>query len=220
MNGFLPLQLIDSLGLEFETAAGGTSVRAWSADELRLDAGATWFGVVTRGSAELSMDRYASTLAEGMFFVAPGPAKIRAGGGLAIGVHGYRGLFQVGGPPEPTGRLNYVDGCTDTLLVCPPKVGEPCLNHLHIPRSTNQTAHTHPSVRIGVILRGAGVCRTPDGDHLLDPGMGWLIPAGCLHHFITRSESLDVLAWHPDSDFGPTHSDHPMINRTIIPKKR
>ena len=26
---------------------------------------------------------------------------------------------------------------------------------------------------------------------------------------------LDVIAWHPDSDFGPTDQDHPMINRTL-----
>jgi len=26
-----------------------------------------------------------------------------------------------------------------------------------------------------------------------------------------------VIAWHPDSDFGPRDDDHPMINRTLIP---
>ena len=25
-----------------------------------------------------------------------------------------------------------------------------------------------------------------------------------------------VVAFHPDSDFGPTHEVHPMINRTIV----
>ena len=25
-----------------------------------------------------------------------------------------------------------------------------------------------------------------------------------------------VIAYHPDSDFGPTDDDHPMVNRTIV----
>ena len=27
---------------------------------------------------------------------------------------------------------------------------------------------------------------------------------------------MDVVAYHPDSDTGPTHDDHPMLNRTIV----
>ena len=27
---------------------------------------------------------------------------------------------------------------------------------------------------------------------------------------------MDVIAYHPDSDFGPQDEDHPMINRTIV----
>ena len=27
---------------------------------------------------------------------------------------------------------------------------------------------------------------------------------------------MAVIAYHPDSDFGPTHEVHPMINRTIV----
>jgi hypothetical protein len=46
--------------------------------------------------------------------------------------------------------------------------------------------------------------------------MGWYIPTGCLHSFFTREAALDVVAWHPDSDFGPRDDDHPMINRTVI----
>jgi quercetin dioxygenase-like cupin family protein len=124
-----------------------------------------------------------------------------------IEIRGYRGLRQIGGPIEPMGRLRYIDGCTDTLLVCPPRLGEPCLNHLHIPPGTDQSAHTHPSVRIGVIARGHGVCRTADGDYRLRPGLGWIIPTGLRHAFATAGEALDVLAWHPDSDFGPTDDD-------------
>ncbi|MEZ5600003.1 MAG: hypothetical protein R3F36_02845 [Candidatus Competibacteraceae bacterium] len=41
--------------------------------------------------------------------------------------------------------------------------------------------------------------------------------SGCLHSFFTEETALDVVAWHPDSDFGPRDDDHPMINRTVIP---
>jgi hypothetical protein len=27
---------------------------------------------------------------------------------------------------------------------------------------------------------------------------------------------MDVIAFHPDSDFGPEDENHPMINRTIV----
>jgi quercetin dioxygenase-like cupin family protein len=151
-----------------------------------------------------------------MFFVVPGEGRVEGGAGMVISRLGYQGLFQVGGPVEATGRLRYIDGCSDTLLVCPPVLGEPCLNHLHMPPGTDQTAHTHPSERIGVIVRGTGECRTPGGTFALRPGMGWRIPTGCLHSFFTRGAPLDVLAWHPDSDFGPTHDHHPMVNRTLV----
>jgi hypothetical protein len=37
------------------------------------------------------------------------------------------------------------------------------------------------------------------------------------HKFRTGPDSpMRVLAYHPDSDFGPTDQDHPMINRTMV----
>jgi len=188
-------------------------------DALKLEADATHFGMVTAGGAILHDQQDRFRLRAGMFFVAVGQSTLAApgGAGLVISVAGYRGLRQVGGPVEATGRLRYIDGCSDTLLVCPPRLGEPCLNHLHIPPGTAQSRHTHPSERIGVILRGRGECRTPDGVFPLMPGMGWRIPTGCLHSFFTPDDaSLDVLAWHPDSDFGPTDDDHPMKNKTLL----
>ena len=59
-------------------------------------------------------------------------------------------------------------------------------------------------------------CVTDERVVALRPGMGWFIPANLRHAFRTGPSSLDVIAWHPDSDFGPTDEDHPMINRTIL----
>lgn len=130
---------------------------------------------------------------------------------------GYRGMSSVGGPIEALGRLRYIDGCSDTLLVPPMLKGEPCLNHLHFPPNIDQTAHTHPSTRFGVVVSGRGECETPEGVFPLLPGVVFHIPTGGVHKFRTSDPlSMDIIAFHPDSDFGPTNADHPMVNRTLV----
>jgi quercetin dioxygenase-like cupin family protein len=125
-------------------------------------------------------------------------------------------LFSLGGPIEWFGRLKYIDGCTDTLLIAPWRRGEACLNLLHIPPGVEQTMHTHPSDRIGVVVTGRGQCETPQGTVDLMPGLIWRIPADGLHRFRTDSDTVRIVAWHPDSDTGPTDDDHPMIRRTLV----
>jgi len=238
---FTPFTLHTGLLLDLSDDAFPTRVNAWQNGILTLSEGATHYGMVTAGSACLHTNSGTYSLQPGMFFVLPGCGTIESGtdvcpeevsasdasesgttvphriaSGLVISRLGYRGLLQIGGPVEESGRLRYIDGCSDTLLVCPPLLGEPCLNHLHIPPHTCQTEHTHPSIRLGVILRGHGECRTPEGVFALSPGMAWHIPTDCLHAFYTTDASLDVIAWHPDSDFGPTHVNHPMVNRTYV----
>lgn len=210
-NGFVPLPLHDGLLLD----RGALRVYGWGG--MRTLTGGTCFGMVTAGRPTLMVGEDIFTLRSKMFFVEPCDFSIIGGQGLLIHLAGYQGLRQLGGPIEPVGRLRYIDGCTDTLLVCPPRLGEPCFNHLHIPAHTAQSAHTHPSDRIGVIAGGEGWCVTSAGRFPLSPGMGWWIPAGTRHCFHTETSALDVLAWHPDSDFGPTDEDHPMLNRTILP---
>jgi mannose-6-phosphate isomerase-like protein (cupin superfamily) len=206
---FLPLPIRSGVLHE----ADGVRVCGWQGPAA-FDEG-TCFGLVTETS-ELCTGEDVFRLRTGAWFVAPTALRITQGRGLAILVPGYRGLRQFGGPIEARGRLAYIDGCSDTLLVCPPRLGEPCLNHLHIPAATEQSAHTHPSARIGVIVAGRGTCKTDAGSFELEPGLGWYIPSGLSHRFTTTGSSLDVLAWHPDSDFGPTDRDHPMRNRTIL----
>lgn len=213
---FRPLRIESGLLLDLAADEFPTRARGWSGGVLDLPGGDTHYGMVTSGEASLKTGGGMYTLRAGMFFVAPGEAVVEGGTGLIISRIGYQGLWQLGGPIEELGRLRYIDGCSDTLLVCPPLLGEPCLNHLHIPPGTGQSAHTHPSTRLGVILRGSGECRTPDGVFPLSPGMAWYIPAGCLHAFHTAGDPLDVIAWHPDSDFGPTHTHHPMVSRTYV----
>jgi hypothetical protein len=144
----------------------------------------------------------------------------------------FKAYATFGGPIESKGRLKYIDGCSDSLLISPVKMGNPCFNHLHFPKDIEQTPHTHPTHRIGIVASGNGKCVTPFGNLPLTKGMIFVIkewdgvtfgigldgneyPIGT-HCFFTTDEEMDVIAFHPDSDFGPTDFDHPMINRTIV----
>ena len=197
----------------------GFEGRGWAARGWREHGawqGGTAFGVVTRGPTTLLHDGDAWALRPATWFVMPRGGALRGGEGLLVIVSGYAGVRQVGGPLEARGRLVYVDGCTDTLLACPPRLGEPSLNHLHVPVEARQRAHTHASDRVGVIVRGSGWCITPDGRAELAEGMGWWIPANTVHHFVADADApLDVVAWHPDSVFGPTDEHHPMRTGTL-----
>jgi hypothetical protein len=71
-----------------------------------------------------------------------------------------------------------------------------------------------------------GQCVTPWERLPLIEGMVFIIhpengliheghPVGS-HCFRTDLRTMDVVAFHPDSDYGPTDEVHPMINRTIV----
>jgi len=170
-------------------------------------------------SAEVSCKAGVFRAQSGMYGCLPGEGRISvedSAAVLIVSCRGHDGVFLLGGPVERLGRLRYIDGCTDSLLAPPLLRGDPCLNYLHIPPGVDQTPHTHPSFRLGVVLRGAGVCRTAEGDHAMTPGSCFLIAADGRHSFHTADEELAVVAFHPDSDFGPTHEDHPMLNRTVV----
>ena len=130
---------------------------------------------------------------------------------------GWRAYPHVGGPVEEKGRLKYIDGCSDSLLISPPVKGDACLNLLHFPEGIDQTQHTHPSIRVGMVHRGGGHCTTPHGRFRLEPGLLFVIPKDGEHRFDTLGEThMDVVAFHPDTDFGPDHEVHPMVNRTLV----
>ncbi len=194
-----------------------TILSAWDEAALSLDGGQSHFGFVCGGPAELVAPQGRFPLSEGMYFSVPSECRISGGRGIVMSRLEHRSFFQIGGPVERAGRLKYIDGCTDSLLVAPIKLGDPCLNLLYFPVGIDQTAHTHPSDRIGLILWGQGECITDDGVMDLEPGQIFRIHAGGKHRFRTlRGSDMVVIAYHPDSDFGPTDEIHPMINRTLV----
>ena len=196
-----------------------TRVRAWHESELRLEPEGTHFLYAVKGDSSLRTEVGRFPLSPGMYASTVAGVVEGSGAGLVVSRLGVQGWFQLGGPIEAAGRLRYIDGCTDSVLLAPPLRGDPCLNHLHLPAHTRQTRHTHPSLRVGVIARGRGLCVTPDREHPLEAGLVFVIAPNAPHSFFTNDESLDVVVYHPDSDTGPTHRDHPMINRTLLTKE-
>jgi hypothetical protein len=182
----------------------------------------SYYGFVVEGSARITTHTLELSGKAGTFFSAPGPIQIAADGlTVVIERFGYR-CFPLLGTIEEQGRLAYIDGCSDTVLVAPARLGDPVFNLLHFPVGVRQSVHSHPSIRLGVVARGKGFAfgPGPGGDWriALEPGSMFLLPAHEMHAFSTAESgsSLDVIAFHPDSDWGPTDGTHPMLNRTYL----
>ena len=133
---------------------------------------------------------------------------------------GYKGQNNIGGPLEESGRLCYIDGCSDSLLIYPPRQGDPSLNVLYFPAGINQTFHIHPSVRLGVVVDGEGFSNVMvDGKEQEVPlkvGDMFCIEERETHRFRTTTSHMTVVPYHPDGDWGPTDHNHTMLNRTYI----
>jgi hypothetical protein len=209
---------LQALTMQFAWRSGVTSARTWLGQTLSLPRGSTHYVFVQTGKVSLDVKGKVFPLASQMYAAVPGECTLHpsstSASGLVVSHGGYEGMFQLGGPLERTGRLRYIDGCTDSLLLAPPMMGDPCLNHLHIPANTTQTRHTHPSVRVGLVVKGEGACVTPEGELALHAGLAFMLAPGFIHSFRTYEHALDVVVYHPETDTGPTHEDHPMLNRT------
>ena len=214
---FLPYNLIHGQIALMAEDTFPSRLSGWHNDTLALPDDGTHFGYIYKNSITLETHAGTFELQEGMYFVTPHSCRIHgAGEGIVITRLGYAGVFALGGPVEACGRLRYIDGCTDSLLIPPPKLGDPCLNALYFRPHITQTTHTHPSLRIGLVAHGTGECRTTEATYSLFPGLAFIIRADGPHGFNTTEEEMVVIAYHPDSDFGPTDEAHPMINRTIV----
>lgn len=200
------------------TVQDGVDAASWSGGGVDHNGPGTAFALVLEPAC-VTVAHGTHPLPARSYAVLPDPARIEGGRGLLITDHAYLGLFQIGGPIESHGRLRYIDGCSDTVLVPPPVRGDPCLNLLHVPAETTQSDHEHPSARIGLVLAGRGSCVV---DHTCSepmfPGAVFVLAAHTTHRFETGpGDELLLMAWHPDSESGPTDDDHPMLNRTLRP---
>lgn len=136
--------------------------------------------------------------------------------------YGFKGQNQIGGPIEKSGRLVYIDNCSDSLLVYPPRQGDPSMSHLHFPQGISQSFHIHPSIRLGLVVAGGGYsdvnCSGEISEIELKQGMVFCLVEREEHRFRTLGLEMDVIAFHPDGDWGPTDHNHTMLNRTYITK--
>jgi quercetin dioxygenase-like cupin family protein len=136
---------------------------------------------------------------------------------------GFKGQNTIGGPIEESGRLVYIDSCSDSLLVYPPRMGDPSLNLLKFPAGTKQSYHIHPSIRLGLVVSGKGyacIKKAYEEEQIeLKPGTMFCIKEREQHRFVTTSQEMTVIAYHPDGDWGPTDHNHTMLNRTYITNK-
>jgi hypothetical protein len=187
------------------------------------DATVTSYGYVVSGTAEIAAPGLRIKAEQGAFFCVPGDFLVETRGQVVlIQRFGFRGLL-IAGRMEEVGRLTYI-GCSSTILVPPPRMGDPVFNHLHIPPGLDQAQHTHPSVRLGVIAKGSGLAYSAGysgvggWEEPLKPGTVFLLDAHELHSFSTVKsvDGLDVVTYHPDSDWGPTDGEHPMLTKTHL----
>ena len=113
-------------------------------------------------------------------------------------------------------NLSYIDGCSNSNLIDPPRNGEPCVNYLYFPPGINQTFHTHPSVRLGTILSGEGIAEVGTDRIRLCEGNKFVLDSHALHRFITEKDHMSIMIFHPDSEDGPRDDNNPMKSRTYI----
>ena len=178
----------------------------------------TTYGYVQSGSVVLeSAGNTWGPIPAGHYFSAVGEFAVSGEGSVALFERvGHRGWFSLGGPIESRGRLSYIDGCSDSLLIYPPRLGDPCMNILWFPHNVRQTMHLHPSIRLAIVVSGTGRAITPDGELPLRAGSVFRLTEMSQHCFYTDDEPMGIITYHPDTDWGPTDANNPMLNRTLM----
>jgi len=217
----------------FSADVYGWKNNTFTTNDYNIHEKSTSFGFVQNGwcrlidhSTNLSFD-----LCKGMYFSFPniarftlepikgsGDSKEEESRGIINVDNNYFGIFTIGGAIEKTGRLSYIDGTNTNLIIPPILHGDPCLNVLYLDPNLEQTPHTHPSFRSGFVISGRGKCNLPsiNESHDFKPDTVFWIPEDCLHSFKSENNRLDILTFHPDSEFGPSHEQHPMMNNTVF----
>lgn len=174
----------------------------------------SFYGYVAEGSCMLKTPNGSLSLSENMYFALAGDFECDALGKLVVFQrYGYRVMPSLGGPVERDGRLSYIDNSRASILVHPARLGDPVLNLLVFPPNIRQTPHLHPSSRLGYVIDGDGVF-VGDKEMPLKKGMIFSMEPFSVHCFHSGPRGLSVVAFHPDSDVGPTDQRHPMKTRT------
>lgn len=118
------------------------------------------------------------------------------------------------------GNLTYIDGGTNTTAIGPSRLGDPVVNYVHFPANMYQTLHTHPSHRIGVIIKGKGKVELDNELYDVIEGETFFMRRNELHNFVTEDSEVILYVFAPDSGTGPTDEINPLKIRTYIGQQR
>jgi quercetin dioxygenase-like cupin family protein len=158
-------------------------------------------------------------------FVVNNHFTIKCGSGTAA-VIWYRGLHLLESryyvqDVLDMGNLSYMDGGTNTTAVNPGRLGDPVINYVHFPAGMTQTLHTHPSHRVGMVLRGRGLVELDDSEFPLQQGDVFFMQRNVLHNFkCPYNEDVVLFVFAPDSGTGPTDEVNPLKIRTYVGQQR
>ena len=150
---------------------------------------------------------------------------VRCGNGTATvieysGLHLLESRFYVQNKLD-MGNLSYMDGGTNTTAVNPGRLGDPVINYVHFPAGMQQTLHTHPSHRVGMILKGRGLVELDNSEFPLEPGDVFFMQRNVLHNFMCPyNEDVVLFVFAPDSGTGPTDEVNPLKIRTYVGQQR
>ena len=119
------------------------------------------------------------------------------------------------------GNLSYIDGGTNTTAVNPGRLGDPVINYVHFPTGMKQTLHTHPSHRVGMVLKGQGLVELDNSEFPLKQGDVFFMQRNVLHNFMCPyGEDVVLFVFAPDSGTGPTDEVNPLKIRTYVGQQR
>lgn len=119
------------------------------------------------------------------------------------------------------GNLSYMDGGTNTTAVNPGRLGDPVVNYVYFPAGMKQTLHTHPSHRVGMVLKGSGLVELDNGNFELNQGDVFFMQRNVLHNFMCpNGEDVVLFVFAPDSGTGPTDEVNPLKIRTYVGQQR
>ena len=112
------------------------------------------------------------------------------------------------------GNLSYIDGGTNTTAINPGRLGDPVINYVHFPAHMYQTLHTHPSHRVGLILKGNGRVELDNHEYFSVPeGSAFFMRRNTLHNFICDDQDVILFVFAPDEV-------NPLKIRTYIGQQR
>ena len=119
------------------------------------------------------------------------------------------------------GNLSYIDGGTNTTAINPGRLGDPVINYVHFPAGMTQTLHTHPSHRVGMVLKGQGLVELDSDNFELSQGDVFFLKRNIFHNFMCPyDQDVILLVFAPDSGTGPTDEVNPLKIRTYVGQQR